>query len=132
VLRVVDGDTLRVIRREGGTLKVRLYGIDCPEKAQRYGKEARRLTVKLVYGRVVSVERRGKYPYGGIVGRVSLPSGKFLSRALVREGACWWYKQYATKDETLKKLEAEARSARRGLWANPEPVPPWKWRKQRR
>ncbi len=53
VVGVLDGDTLRVIRREGGTIKVRLYGIDCPEKGQRYGKEARRLAHRLSYGRVV-------------------------------------------------------------------------------
>ena len=53
VVGVVDGDTLRVIRREGGTIKVRLFGIDCPEKGQRHGKEARRLAHRLSYGRVV-------------------------------------------------------------------------------
>ncbi len=126
VVGVVDGDTLRVSRKEGGTVKVRLYGIDCPERNQEHGKEARRLTVKLAYGRVVFVEKRGKYPYGGIIGRMSLPSGKFLSRALVRDGACWWYKRYAPKDETLKKLEARANKC--GLWANQKPVPPWRRR----
>jgi endonuclease YncB( thermonuclease family) len=101
VVGVVDGDTLRVSRKEGGMVKVRLYGVDCPEMKQSYGKEARRLTVKLAYGRVVFVEKRGKYPYGGIVGRVSLPSGKLLSQELVGAGACWGYKRYAPKSETL-------------------------------
>ena len=60
VVGVVDGDTLRVNRKEGGKVKVRLYGIDCPEKAQKYGKEARRLARRLSYGRVVLIESRGK------------------------------------------------------------------------
>ena len=64
VVGVVDGDTLRVSRKEGGTLKVRLFGIDCPEKDQRHGKEARQLARCLAYGRVVRVEFRGKDRYG--------------------------------------------------------------------
>jgi endonuclease YncB( thermonuclease family) len=129
---VVDGDTLRVSRREGGTLKVRLFGIDCPEKKQRYGKEARRLARRLSYGRVVLIESRGKGRYGRTIGNVILPGGKNLHHELVSAGACWWYPRYFPKGETLKRLEAEARKAKRGLWANPNPVPPWEWRKQRR
>ncbi len=131
VVEVVDGDTLRVIRREGGTVKVRLYGIDCPEKGQRYGKEARRLAHRLSYGRVVLIESRGKGRYGRTIGNVILPGGENLIHELVRAGACWWYRRYAKENETLKRLEGEAREAKRGLWANPNPVPPWKWRWQR-
>ena len=132
VVRVVDGDTLRVSRKEGGTVKVRLYGIDCPEKDQRYGKEARRLAHRLSYGRVVLIESRGKGRYGRTIGNVTLPGGESLNHELVRDGACWWYRRYAPKDESFRQLEAEARKAKRGLWANPKPVPPWEWRKQRR
>ena len=129
---VVDGDTLRVMRTEGGTIKVRLFGIDCPEKGQRHGKKARGLTHRLSNGRVVLIESHGKGRYGRTIGDVILPGGKNLNHALVKAGACWWYRRYAPKDETLKRLEAEARKAKRGLWANPKPVPPWKWRKQSR
>jgi endonuclease YncB( thermonuclease family) len=132
VVGVVDGDTLGVSRKEGGTLKVRLYGIDCPEKKQRYGKEARRLAHRLSYGRIVLIESHGKYRYGRTIRKVILPGGKNLNLELVRAGACWWYRRYAPKDETLRQMEAEAREARRGLWANPKPVPPWEWRKGRR
>jgi endonuclease YncB( thermonuclease family) len=98
---IVDGDTLRVSRKEGGTVKVRLYGTDCPERNQEHGKEARRLVVKLAYGRVVFVEKRGKYPYGGIIGRGTLPSWKLFSRELVGVGTGWWYRRYAPKSEAL-------------------------------
>ena len=81
---------------------------------------------------VTFIESRGKGRYGRTIVRVTLPSGKLLSQELVGAGACWWYKQYVPKDETLKKLEAEAQEAKRGLWANPKPTPPWEWRKQRR
>ena len=130
VMGVVDGDTLRVIRMEGGTIKVRLFGIDCPEKKQRYGKEARQLARRLAYGRVVRVESRGKDRYGRTIGNVTLPSGKNLNHELVKAGACWWYRRYAPKDEMLKRLEVEAREAKRRLWKNPKPVPLWEWRRR--
>ncbi len=129
VLEVVDGDTLRVMRTEGGTVKVRLYGIDCPEKGQRYGKEARGLAYLLSYEQVVLIESRGEGRYGRTIGNVMLPGGENLNHQLVKAGACWWYRKYAKENETLKRLEAEAREAKRGLWANPNPVPPWEWRK---
>ncbi len=132
MIGVVDGDTLRVSQKERGTLKVRLYGIDCSEKAQRYGKEARRLARRLSYGRIVLIESRSKGRYGRTIGSVILSGGKNLNHELVGAGACWWYRRYAPKDETLKRLEATARSARRGLGANSKPVPPWEWRKRRR
>ena len=80
----MDGDTLRVNRKEGGTLKVRLYGIDCPEKGQRHGKEARRLAFKHAYGRVVLIESRGKGRYGQTIGNVMLPGRQNLNHELVR------------------------------------------------
>lgn len=58
-----------------------------------------------------------------------LPDGKVLNQELVREGMCWWYRKYAPHDKELVWLEVEAREAKRGLWADPNPVPPWEWRK---
>ena len=132
VVEVVDGDTLQVMRTEGGTIKVRLDGIDCPEKGQRYGKEARRLAHRLSYGRVVLIESRGVGRYGRTIGDVILPGGVNLNHELVRAGACWWYRRYAEENVALKRLEGEAREAKRDLWANPKPVPPWGWRRQKR
>jgi len=83
-------------------------------------------------GRIVLIELRGKGRYGRTIGNVILPGGKNLNHELVKAGACWWHRRYAKENETLLQLEAEARSAKRGLWANPKPVPPWKWRRGRR
>ena len=93
-------------------IKVCLYGIDCPEKGQRYGKEAWGLAYRLSFGQVVLIESRGKGRYGRTIGNVTLPGGKNLNQELVKAGACWWYKYYAPKDEDLKRLEAEAREAK--------------------
>ena len=61
-----------------------------------------------------------------------LPDGTNVNHTLVKEGWCWWYRKYAPNDTTLEKLEAEAREAKRGLWAESNPVPPWNYRKARR
>ncbi len=70
--------------------------------------------------------------YGRTIADVILPDGRVLNRELVRAGFAWWYRRYAPEDETLEQLECEARGARRGLWADAEPVPPWEWRVMRK
>jgi len=128
---VTDGDSISVIR-EGKLVRVRLFGIDCPEMDQKYGKEAKALARELAYEKTVSIESKGKDRYGRTIGRVRLPSGKSLSRELIKAGACWWYKRYARKEVGFKDLEAKARQEKLGLWADPKPEPPWKWRRRKR
>jgi micrococcal nuclease len=67
-----------------------------------------------------------------MVGDVLLPDGRSLNQELVKAGMAWWYRQYAPNDTTLAQLEAEVRTAKRGLWADAHPVPPWEWRKGQR
>jgi micrococcal nuclease len=64
--------------------------------------------------------------YGGL-----LPDGMNLNQELVKQGWCWWYRKYAPGDRVLERLEHEARDAKKGLWADPQPVPPWEWRQNR-
>jgi endonuclease YncB( thermonuclease family) len=63
---------------------------------------------------------------------VVLPDGTNVNHALVKDGWCWWYRKYAPGDAVLEALETEAREGRKGLWADPQPVPPWVYRKARR
>ncbi len=69
--------------------------------------------------------------YGQTVGEVILPDGRVLNHELVRAGLAWWYRRYAPDDAALERLEQKARAAKRGLWADAEPVPPWAWRRRR-
>jgi endonuclease YncB( thermonuclease family) len=131
VVGVIDGDTIRITRNLK-SVKVRLYGVDCPEIKQAGGKEARALVRRLAFGRVLLIESKGKDRYKRIIGRVYLLSGNTLSRELVKAGKCWWYRKYAPDDQYLKELEKEAKADKRGIWADPNPIPPWKWRKKRR
>lgn len=66
------------------------------------------------------------------LGDVTLPDAKYLNWELVKAGYAWWYRRYAPNDHALDKLENEARNAKRGLWVDPNPIPPWKWRKSNR
>jgi len=128
VVVVHDGDTLTVAHN-GGKEKVRLQGVDCPELAQQYGRQAKQFTTRLCLGKAVTVKVVTKDQYGRSVGYVTLPDGKSLNQELVRNGMAWWYEQYARGDRTLEGLQEEARKERRGLWAEKDPVAPWTYRR---
>ncbi|MDE3018239.1 MAG: thermonuclease family protein [Nitrospirota bacterium] len=128
VVNVVDGDTLTVVREGSGRL-VQLAGIDCPELQQAFGRQAKQHAVQLALKQEVTVTEEGP-GREGLAGQVTLPDGRVLNRELVRAGFCWWARPYRG-DDALPLLEAEAHAAQRGLWADPEPVPPWEWRKMK-
>lgn len=130
VVGVSDGDTIKVMRN-GKAEKVRLSGIDSPEKKQAFGNKAKQFTSDLVFGKVVKVEVSDVDRYGRSVGEVFLPDGRSLNRELIKAGFAWWYSKYS-KDESLGELEKTARFARKGLWRDPRPVPPWEFRKDRK
>ncbi len=127
---VSDGDTITVLHNGKGE-RIRLHGIDSPEKRQAFGKRAKQLTSSLVFGKTVTVQVMDRDRYGRTVGEVLLPDGRSLNRELVRAGLAWMYRRY-TNDQSLSDLEEEARVARRGLWADPNPIAPWKWRIMRK
>ncbi len=131
VVAVKDGDTLEVMK-ERVAVRVRLYGIDCPEKGQAFGQRAKQFASDLAFGKTVKVIEKGRDRYGRTVGEVILEDGQSLNRELVRAGLAWWYRQYAKKDAELKALEGNARKAKTGLWVDADPVPPWNWRRGKR
>jgi endonuclease YncB( thermonuclease family) len=131
VVGILDGDTISVLRA-GKAVKVRLHGVDTPEKAQAFGTQAQKLTGDLAFQQTVTVVIRDTDRYGRVVGEVLLPDGRSLNQELVKAGMAWWYRPYDPNDTTLAQLEAEARTAKLGLWADAHPVPPWEWRKGQR
>jgi micrococcal nuclease len=126
VVGISDGDTISVMHGTRAE-KIRLNGIDCPEKRQAFGQRAKQFTLKLAFGKDVTVKTFGHDKYGRTIGQVILPDGKTLNQELVRAGLAWWYDRYS-KDTAFKDLETEARAAKRGLWIYPDPVSPWEWR----
>ena len=130
VVGVTDGDTITVLH-DGRPEVVRLNGIDAPEKRQAFGERAKQFTASLAFGKTVSVRSRDRDRYGRTIGDVTLSDGKSLSQEMVRAGYAWWFRRYSA-DSRLANLEAQARAAHTGLWADPNPVPPWEWRRARR
>lgn len=124
---ILDGDTIEVLHSNRPE-RIRLNGIDCPEKGQAYGKRAKQAASALVFGKDVTLQTYGKDKYGRTIADVLLPDGTNVNHELVKNGWCWWYRKYSPGDITLERLETEAREARRGLWADPQPVPPWVYR----
>jgi micrococcal nuclease len=129
VVGVTDGDTLTVLRA-GHAEKVRLLGVDSPEKRQAYGDRARRFAADLAFDRIVTVRTTTRDRNRRVLGEVILPDGRSLNRELVRAGYAWWFRRYS-RDAELERLEAEARQARRGLWADEAPEAPWEFRSRR-
>lgn len=128
VVRILDGDTIEVLLG-GRAARVRLYGVDCPEAGQPYAAAARRFTGELCFGRRVTLRSFGSDRYGRLLAEVILPDGRILNHELLRAGLAWWYREYAPHQSGLAALEAGAREARRGLWAESRPLPPWEFRR---
>jgi endonuclease YncB( thermonuclease family) len=131
VVSVIDGDTIEVLHNDKAE-RIRLSGIDCPEKGQAYGKRAKQAASDLVFGKEVTIRTHGHDKYKRTIGDVLLPDGMNLNQELVKQGWCWWYRKYAPGDTVLEGLETEAREGRKGLWADLQPVPPWEYRRSRR
>jgi micrococcal nuclease len=132
VVSVTDGDTIKVYNVEQGQVKIRLYGIDTPEKAQPYGKAAGKHLASLIAGATVEVESVAKDRYGRTVGIVS-DSETNINQEMVRSGYAWVYQRYCDKPfcDYWLALENEAKIEKLGLWQEPNPVPPWEWRRKK-
>lgn len=128
LVEVKDGDTVVVEGSDGTTLTVRVWGIDAPESGQPYGPVATKATRQLVGGETVRLHVEDTGPYGRLIARVRTADVD-LGQSLTYSGYAWHSRKYATS-ETLKDCEREARTEGAGLWAQDDPVPPWKHREQ--
>lgn len=129
---ISDGDTIRVLR-DRQEIKIRLWGIDCPESHQDFGTRAKKYTSGLVFGQIVNIDEIDKDRYGRTVALVTLPDGQVLNEALVSAGMAWVYMKYCNRPVVCSKwqeLEQAARSQKTGLWSMPNAIPPWEFRKR--
>lgn len=126
VVAITDGDTIKILRH-GHAEVVRLRGIDAPEKDQACGERAKQYLGDLVLGATVTLLAAQHDRRGRILADVSLQDGRNVNQEMVRAGYAWWFRKYS-RDRHLAQLEAEAREARRGLWGDRHPVPPWQHR----
>jgi|SRR5215831_3389425 len=130
VVGILDGDIIEVLHNNNRRERIRLNGIDCPEKGQAYGKNARQAASELVFGKHVTLQTHGLDKYGRTIADVLLPDGTNVNLTLVKDGWCWWYQKYAPENVILAELQRRARRSGLGLWADPHPVPPWCYRKK--
>jgi endonuclease YncB( thermonuclease family) len=111
VVAVLDGDTIEVLYNQHPE-RIRLSGIDCPEKGQAYGNNAKHAASKLVFGKEVTLQTHGHDKYKRTSADVTLPDGTNVNHTLVKDGWCWWYRKYAPGDTVLEGLETEVRGTR--------------------
>jgi len=126
VVSIADGDTITVLDAEKVQHKIRLEGIDSPEKGQAFGTKAKENTSKLVGEQEVVVKWEKKDRYGRILGDVHL-GDRHINLEMVQEGQAWH-----SQAKALADAEDEARKAKKGLWADKSPEPPWEFRKRAR
>lgn len=150
VSHIADGDTITVLDYSNQQHKIRLMGIDAPEKHQAFGNRSHQILGALVNGRDVAVDWNKKDRYGRIIGKVMVtpfdstcrdqrdcPKSLDAGLEQIKAGQAWWYKNYAkeqTPDDRSKyeQAEFEAKIHRNGLWAETNPVPPWEFRRDKR
>jgi endonuclease YncB( thermonuclease family) len=130
VVGVHDGDTLTGLSQEKTQVKVRLDAIDAPELGQPFGRASKAALSDLVFGKDVVVYEKSKDRWGRTVGHV-LVDGKDTNLEMLRAGMAWHYKKY-DQNRRLAAVEEEAKSAKVGLWRDPNSIPPWEWRKTKR
>jgi endonuclease YncB( thermonuclease family) len=134
VVGVSDGDTITVLDQQKNSYKIRLQGIDAPEKKQAFGEKSKQSLHDLVHSKQVRIEYNKEDKYGRIVGKVTLDDVDVCLQQLVL-GMAWHYKKYqneqSVSDRALySETELKSKSLKLGLWSDDTPMPPWEFRKK--
>jgi endonuclease YncB( thermonuclease family) len=134
VVGVADGDTITVLDQQKNTYKIRLQGIDAPEKKQAFGEKSKQSLHDLVHSKQVRIEYDKEDKYGRIVGKVTVDDVDVCLQQLVL-GMAWHYKKYqneqSVSDRALySETELKSQSLKLGLWSDDTPMPPWEFRKK--
>jgi endonuclease YncB( thermonuclease family) len=135
VVGVSDGDSVTVLDAQKTQYKIRLAGIDAPERAQAYGQKAKESLSDLVFGKLVDVEWSKQDRYGRIVGMITL-AGVDINLEQIKRGMAWHYKQYQNEQSPEDRVayaqsESQARDKKLGLWRDPAPIEPAVFRQKK-
>jgi endonuclease YncB( thermonuclease family) len=131
---VVDGDTINVLILAKQQIRVRLAFVDAPEEGQAFGQRAKQAMSELVFGKDVKLRPHTIDRYGRLVARVFIDN-RDAGLELLKQGLCWVYEKYvgeaAAEIQTgYRDAQQRAQAERAGLWQDPDPVPPWEFRKR--
>lgn len=131
VIRIKDGDTIVVLLETNKQKTLRLAEVDCPEKGQPFGKNAKQFTSDKVFGKAIKFLETDTDRYGRSIAKVYYADEKYLSVEIIKAGMGWWYHQ-RSKNIELGKLQEIAKNNKIGLWQNSNAISPWDYRKQKR
>jgi endonuclease YncB( thermonuclease family) len=129
VVSIADGDTFTLLSNENKQIKIRLYGIDCPEKKQDFGQVAKQKLSDFIFGKTVRVVQKDIDRYKRIVALVYDKQNNCINTEMLKAGLAWHYTKYDQNPE-WQQLENSARANHLGLWSQPSPTPPWEWRRK--
>jgi Micrococcal nuclease (thermonuclease) homologs len=130
VVAVTDGDTITVEPIDGGErIKIRLHGIDAPERKQPSGEAARGLLARVALYQPVVIEEKSRDHYGRSVAVVWLAMGESLQIILLDAGLAWVWPIYCRNCNEWEQVQKVARQSRLGIWSEGTPIPPWEWRR---
>lgn len=126
IVAVKDGDTYEILYN-GAAVVIRLAHVDCPEKKQPFGKNAKKFGSEFCYGKTVKVISEGKTDRNGRLIAEIYFDNRCLNQELVRYGYAWHFKKYS-KNAEYAQLEVQAKAKKIGLWSDPNAIAPWEWR----
>jgi len=129
VVGISDGDTFTCINSDNLQLKVRIYGIDAPEKKQAFGNKSKEYLSSLIFGKVITINVQSLDSWGRYIAYVYTLDGDDVSLLMLKAGMAWHFVKY---DNTLaySNAELDARKFKRGLWYDKAPLAPWDFRTQ--
>lgn len=136
VVGVSDGDTVTVLDTSNTQWKIRLMGIDAPEKKQDFGQKSKQSLSNIIYNKQVTVEYNKKDKFGRTIGKLTV-DGVDANLEQVKLGMAWHYKHYQREQSESDRIayaeaEKKAMQDRIGLWQDDKPAPPWDWRHQQK
>ena len=131
VVGISDGDTFTLLNGDNQQIKIRLYGIDCPEKKQDFGEVAKQKLSELIFNKEVRIVKKDTDRYGRTVANVYTGANICVNEEMLKAGLAWHYKEY-DQNPYWDVLEQDARQKGLGLWKQKNPTPPWAWRKEKR
>jgi endonuclease YncB( thermonuclease family) len=131
VVGITDGDTVKLLKGNNTTVKIRVANIDCPERKQPFSTKAKQFTSDAIFSKTVKVQVLKKDRYGRLVANIIYNDSLNLSEELLKVGLAWHYKKYS-KDKFLQKLEDKARLHKIGLWSDPNAIAPWEYRSKKK
>lgn len=130
VIRISDGDTFHMLLDDRSTIKIRLHGIDCPEKSQPFYQQARNYLSELIFNKSVKIVVPYKDQYKRHVA-FAYVDGISVNEKMLESGMAWHFTKH-DKQAKWKELENKARNGKKGLWSDPHPIAPWKYRTETR